>query len=137
MADAHVHSDETDFTFVDFIKGLFSPEADIGLLLVKAMEATDPEGMHPERADYILNTRVPLLALYRCFLSDEQEEFAEKLDEALKSHEDWWSNDASDPEGWISLELVAVLALAYMNKGWTVPVESDYIPQWLVTGKYL
>jgi len=119
---------ESSYHLVDFMKGLFDSRVDIGGLLIDAMESM-------KDTSYMLNIRSPLLSLYRCFLSNDSEEFDEKLDEALASHKEFWADDLFDVDGWVSMELLAVLSVAKDNKKWSLSTQSDYIPSWLVSGE--
>lgn len=119
---------ESSYHLVDFMKGLFDSNVDIGDLLIDAMESM-------KDTNYMLNIRSPLLSLYRCFLSNDSEEFDEKLDEALASHKEFWADDLFDVDGWVSMELLAVLSLANDNKKWSLSAQSDYIPLLVSIGR--
>ncbi|WP_179957510.1 immunity 49 family protein [Exilibacterium tricleocarpae] len=140
LRNANIKTDEANYLYVDFIKGLFDKKVDVGELLIAAMKATDYPGISKERTGYLLNIRVPLLSLYRCFLSNDQAEFNEKLNEAVMLHKVFWADNPKnyhDIDGWVSMDLLAVLSLAYDDKGWAPQIDSDYIPKWLVTGQYV
>ena len=131
LREADTKSPESTYRLVDFMKGLFNSDVDIGELLISAMESL-------EDIDYMSDIRSPLLSLYRCFLSNDPEEFNEKLDEALASHKEFWADNPenyNDVDGWVSMELLAVLSLAKDNKKWKLSAQSDYIPSWLASGE--
>ena len=131
LREADSSPPESSYHLVDFMKGLFNSDADIGELLISAMESL-------EDIDYMSDIRSPLLSLYRCFLSNDQNEFNQKLDEALVFHKEFWADNTEnyhDVDGWVSMELLAVLSLANDNKKWSLSAQSDYIPSWLVSGE--
>jgi hypothetical protein len=128
LREADTKTPESSYRLVDFMKGLFDSDVDIGELLIAAMESL-------EDIDYMSDIRGPLLSLYRCFLSNDQKEFNQKLDEALTSHKEFWADDLFDVDGWVSMELLAVLSLAKDNKKWSLSAQSDYTPSWLVSGE--
>ncbi|EGR3967664.1 hypothetical protein DDN11_18880, partial [Vibrio cholerae] len=53
---------------------------------------------------------------------------------ALEMHKEWWTHDKdfkTDPKGYISLHLLTAAKYAYEKYGYTLDVESDYIPNYL------
>ncbi|WKE65754.1 immunity 49 family protein [Gallaecimonas kandeliae] len=137
MRQAETETDEAAYSYVDFLKGLLDPDSDIGELLFNALDATSGPDISAARDRYLTYNQVPLLSLYRCFLSDDEAEFKEKLQEALELHKTYWADDPMERAGWISLELVALLSLVHDNKDWRLDIESDYIPAWLCSGQYV
>ncbi|NJO78629.1 MAG: immunity 49 family protein [Cyanobacteria bacterium RM1_2_2] len=138
LREANVKEDEVDYLYVDFLKGLFNKEVNIGELLIQVMDATDPERLPERRYDFILYIRVPELVLYRCFLSNKEAEFNQKLVEALELHKEFWTKTPEksfDSDGLLSLPLLAVAALAFHNKIFRLTAQSDYLPMWLVKGE--
>jgi len=141
MRESEVIGNEVDFLIVDFLQGLFTKDLGgktIGDLLVDAMDATDPEKLPERRHDYILNIKVPELNLYTFQLSDDEEGFNSHLAQGLDWHQYFWSHPdrAYDPEGWISLPLLAASTLAFHNKNFRIAHNSDYLPLWLVYGEF-
>ena len=136
--NADVKGDEFDYKFIDFMKGLYDQNVNIGNLLIETMDASDPGDLPESRHDYVLEIKVPELTLYRCFLSNEPEEFNEKLEKALNDHKYYWSKKdrALDSKGWISLPITAACVVAFGSKDFPINVESDYLPAWLVEGDF-
>lgn len=137
--NANLKPDHFDLSFVRAMKGLFNPDVNIGQLLVDAMEASDPSKIDMDRLNYASNILLPQLPLYRCILSSDQEEFNEKLEEAVLKHRDFWGTNEKqyDRQGWIALPLIAAGAIAYDNKGFEITFETDYIPSWLAKGELM
>lgn len=128
---ADVKPDTFGLAFVRAIKGLYDPNAPIGTLLIRAMEASHPDFFSGKRLAYVNHILYPQLPLYRCMLSDEQADFNEKVVQAVQEHKTFWENDPYDPKGWVSLPLLAACATALDHKGWDVPIETEYLPAWL------
>jgi hypothetical protein len=139
LREANIKEEEVDYLYVDFLKGLFNREVNIGELLIKAMNSTNPENLPERRHDFILYIRVPELVLYRCFLSNNEAEFNQKLVEALELHREFWTKTPEksfNSDGLLSLPLLTVTALALHNKNFQLAVESDYLPIWLAQSDF-
>jgi hypothetical protein len=136
--NANLKPDHFDLAFVRAMKGLYNPDENIGQLLVDAMEASDPEAIDKDRIDYASSILLPQLPLYRCILSSDQEEFNEKLGQAVLRHKDYWGSKERkrSKEGWIALPLVAAGSMAFDNKRFEMTFETDYLPSWLVRGEF-
>lgn len=136
LREAEITSDDVDFYHVDFLKGLTDKTVDIGSLLSRVMTATDPDRLPERRHNYVLDIVVPELTTYIHFLSNDEAEFNRTLLEAVTYHKQFWTTASStsdyDPEGWISLPLLAVSVLAAYNKELRITIKSDYIPKWLI-----
>jgi Immunity protein 49 len=127
-----------DLAFVRAIKGLYDPDANIGQLLVDAMEASDPDKLDKDRREYATHILYPQLPVYRCILSSDQAEFNEKLEQAVLEHKKFWGHKdrQHNKRGWISLPLTAASATAFDNKGFVMTFETDYITAWLAKGEF-
>lgn len=140
--EVHAHADlkpgPFDLAFVRALKGLYEPEANMGQLLVDAMEASDPDNLSKDRREYATRILYPQLPLYRCILSSDQAEFNEKLDQAIVEHKAFWGKKDRhfNKKGWIALPLIAVCATAFDNKEFVMTFETDYIPDWLAKGEF-
>ncbi len=135
MREAQLKCDEVDFAIVRFLKGLYQSNADLSNLLKEALELTDPKENDSGRADYLLYLKFPELNLYRIAFSNNEKEFNDELQEALELHKKFWSDskNANASEGWIAIPLLCVCLVANNSKGYTIDVESDYLPHWMFT----
>jgi hypothetical protein len=91
-----------------------------------------------DRYEYVNQILAPLLPVVRCMLSSDQGDFNEKLEEAVYDHQGFWGSDQNmdDTQGWISLPLIGVSALAFDSKGFAMTFETEYVPGWLAKGEF-
>lgn len=136
MRKAQIAYDEVDFAIVRFLKGLYQPTAKLGNLLQEALILSDPDDHDADRFDYLMYLKVPELNLYMLAFSNDNEGFNEALVEALESHKKYWSqkDNKNYAEGWISFPILCACLIAVNSKKYTIDVESDYLPMWLITG---
>lgn len=135
---ANIKADAFDIAFVRVMKGLFNPDVNIGKLLVEAMDISKSELIPSARLEYIDYIMVPQLLLYYRFISCTRSEFNEQFRDAVLDHKEYWSekNREYDPKGWISLPLITIAALAFDDKKYELPFETEYIPNWLVREEF-
>ena len=133
--NANLKCNTFDLALVNIMQNLFIGGADMGDLLEKALLADDPDD---DRLPYSYHILLPLIAVYRCiFTPDAEGEFNSKMRDAVEKHKAFWKKDSNEKQGWISLPLIAAAAFAYDLKGYQLDFETDYIPNWLVTGEFL
>ncbi|MES2734175.1 MAG: immunity 49 family protein [Bacteroidota bacterium] len=90
---------------------------------------------------YLQSLFLPLIDVYLALLLGREDMFNETLYVALLKHKAYYESEengesrSSLPQGWVSLPLTAVCALAH-DRGLKREVESDYIPEWLVKGEF-
>src|SRR5215813_4966516 len=127
--EANLKPGPFDLAFVRAIKGLYDPDANIGQLLVDAMETSDPDKLDKDRREYATHILYPQVPVYRCILSSDKAEFNEKLEQAVLEHKKFWGKKdrQHNKRGWISLPLTAAFATAFDNKGFVMTFETDYI----------
>ena len=138
MRKADIEGDEADYAVIRFYKGLFDSDANIGKLLLEAMESIRPSLHESEREEYILQIKGPELDLYTYFFSNEPEDYNRKLTKAVWDHKEYWGSDERDYDelGWISYPLTAACAIAHDNKQYDIEVDSPYVPLWLVKREF-
>jgi hypothetical protein len=136
--NANLKPNAFDLAFVNVTKGLFDSTVDIGKLLIATMELFDNNLIDKDRFIYTSKILFPQLPLYRCILSNLEDEFNEKLLEAVLYHKEFWGSKKleEDSEGWISLPMIAACVVAHDNKDFNITVETDYIPMWLVKKEF-
>ncbi|MBH0059417.1 immunity 49 family protein [Pseudoalteromonas sp. SWXJZ94C] len=133
--NANLKCNTFDLAVVNVMQNLFTGGVDMGDLLEKALLADDPDD---DRLPYSYHTLLPLIAVYRCiFTPDAEAEFNSEMRDAVEKHKAFWKKDSYEKQGWISLPLIAAAAFAYDRKGYKLDFETDYIPNWLVTGEFL
>jgi hypothetical protein len=100
-----------------------------GDLVVRALEATDPDVLPADVRDHALLVSVPALeVVYRVALADGAG-LATALAGALAKHRAYWTEHAeykNDPDGYVSWPLSALVAIA-RQRGLAVDVASPYL----------
>lgn len=95
-----------------------------------------------EKRDYVDLLLLPFYTCLASVLEQNQNNFDTLLFDALEKHKEWsmvklrspknslYIPNSNAPESFVSIPLLAACSLAY-DKGMTINVESDYIPEWL------
>lgn len=80
--------------------------------------------------------RNPPARLLDRLVAGDAEGFNKVLAEALILYAQYFSSPtlADDWDGQYSMEALALACVAHDDKGWTIDVDSDYLPEWIVTG---
>lgn len=134
---ANIKPDPFDLALIQFLKGLFKPEEDLGELLEVALLMADPNNIASGRRSYAQHILLPLLPVYRCiYTADAEGEFNEVFKEAVMAHKAYWKKDERERQGWVSLPLIAAASHAFDVKGYKLNFETDYIPGWIVAGDF-
>ena len=111
------------------LRGIGATGAVDGELMVRALEATDPDPLPEDERDAALYLQVPALkVLYRIALADAAGVNA-SLEAALDEHRTYWTSSAErqrDPLGYVSWPLSALAEIARGRK-LSVDVTSDYL----------
>jgi hypothetical protein len=132
---------EYRFLLVDGIRQTWQGE-DPSDALVAAMEATDPQREDVQtHADLARVKRldVPFIQLV-WYVASGDADFDKVLAQALRTHREYWTGDderTRSRHGFLSIELTAAAAWYLDWERGAVAVESDYIPERLVTGDFL
>jgi len=135
--NVEVESDPFDRALFAFIKGMFSADADKSALLQAALTASAPEYLTELRQAYAYQILLPLLEIAAAILSPNGEMgYHAAMQKACESHKQYWLQQPMAKGGWCSLPLTAFAALAFDQRGWRTNIDSDYIPDWLVTGDF-
>ena len=134
-----------DDVLMDFIQGMFDPEADHRSLILNMMESTGPENYSQMRANYVAQILLPMANLFMMALTNvDEEKYHEVWRNAVSNHQEYWSSDtelAEDYQGWISFPILAASVLMFDKKGYKLPsdlsdAETIYVPEWLVYGDF-
>lgn len=127
---------EYRYLYVDALRAFWNRDAEANEKILSALEATDPEREDIVRSDWTLKLDVPQLQhLY--YVNNQNVEFAEQFPKAVELHKQYWSstkNRRNDWEGFVSIELTGLAAMAY-DRGISFVVDSDYVPSDLIYGK--
>jgi len=103
--------------------GRFAPD-----LLMRAMKATDPNGLLEDVRDYALYVVVPTMHLYYQIAVKSSGGFEQAAGEALEKHERYWSraDQAHVATGFISWPISAAVSIA-TERGVAERVASPYV----------
>jgi hypothetical protein len=136
-------TDDYNFTFAEFLQGMWTRQPSTGDMLMRALEETDPDKLRTGNVDYALYIMVPIIDLFYSFAGTDPTSFNTKLAYALDRHRRFYSavepnpgeSQRNDPRGFIALGPLAAAAVAH-DRGWAVTVTSDYLPAGLVDGRF-
>jgi hypothetical protein len=142
--DKYVHP------MVDTLKSLYTnPTSETMAKLTVALEATDPERIRADMAnfseniqeeamDYVLDIAVPEMELLLRIMEQDADKFNASLAKALELHKKHWSSKErrSDPRGFIALAPLGLACIAH-DLGIPIEVESEYIPKYILEKQFL
>jgi len=129
---------EFRFSFVETLQAMHlqRPNGDVGELLLRSLEQTDPDRYDLRDPDWVLSLDVQQLGLLGRFLSGDKKAFEAALVKAVQSHKQYWSKNTDrkrDSSGFLSIPLTAIASLAY-DYDFRFDIDSEYLPMRLVTG---
>lgn len=123
------------YTWIETLQAMQAGRPDLGNLLIRAMEETDPNmAIDP---DWVLHHDVHEMNVLTKLLARDAKAFEAALVKAIVVHKDYWSKTEdrrADTLGFMSIPLTALAALAY-DSGYRFDIDSEYLPMWLVTGE--
>ncbi|MFF3935234.1 immunity 49 family protein [Streptomyces phaeofaciens] len=126
--------DEDDYVFhwIDTLQGYLGrvPGDDIVPRLAATMESSHPHVATRTPADFLNLVDYQPVAVFHRVLTQQPEQFAEALSEALAHHAVYY-RDSADPRGRVALGLLAMACLAH-DIGLPVDTTSPYLPKHLV-----
>ncbi|MEV6227118.1 immunity 49 family protein [Saccharopolyspora shandongensis] len=100
-----------------------------------ALADTDPDTVGPDALELALRIYYPQMKVLHYLATQEAEAFNTALAQAVEHHKEFWTGDrqrATDPDGFFSLPLTAMAAIAH-DIGMAVTVDSEYLPNHVIT----
>ncbi|WP_308296058.1 immunity 49 family protein [Streptomyces sp. ISL-96] len=100
---------------------------------------TAPEAVRPALRSAVLNLMYPPMTLLTQLVRGDQDRFTTKLAKTVEWHKDFWTRDEErerDSDGIIALGHLALACLA-LDSGFSVEVESEYLPKYLLDGGWV
>lgn len=103
--------------------------------------------LHKWRSLMAQHITLPVLAIYHCILHKDQAAFEEAVYQALLKWKEYYTmqyvdeqgeerDHSIEPQGYLALPIAAACAYAH-DKGIKLEtVESDYIPKWMIEGRF-
>lgn len=106
-----------------------------GKTLLESLRATDPKHTNPSNQEWVLDLDVPSIEVAARVFSLNAGAIDASLVKALELRKRYWSKPsrAQDDQGWMSLELTALVVLA-RRAGLRIDTTSDYVPLPYVDG---
>ncbi|MFD4198717.1 immunity 49 family protein [Amycolatopsis thermoflava] len=104
-------------------------------MFTPAMDGTDPDSARITPRGAMLQLVYPPIKMFYYILRRDAERFNDALVQALELHREYWTarDRATDSEGFVALAPLAVAVLG-QAVGFTLDVESDYLPAGLLSG---
>jgi hypothetical protein len=137
FADSNNGTTPHDLSYYRFLAHFFNGGKDTGKLLINAFEEAMKPQSNPGRTKFVELVRIPILDLMQTIVEGDNAKFNDQLVEALEGHKKYYGtkDNAFATPGWLSMRILATCAMAVDAKGFTIDVESDYIPRWLYMGE--
>jgi hypothetical protein len=135
LKKSSTRSDSYSDLLISTLQGFWSGAADTPQLLEAALEATDPGALKFVPVDLVLNIVVPTMELLFHIMSEDTRNFNSALQKALELHKNYWNTGKrkKDPRGFFPVAIAGLAAFAH-DRGIGLQVESEYLPQPLITG---
>jgi hypothetical protein len=126
-----------DLSYYRVLAHFFNGGKHTGKLLINAFEEAMKPQSNPDRTKFVELVRIPILDLMQTIVEGDNAKFNDQLVEALEGHKKYYGtkDNAFATPGWLSMRILATCAMAVDTKGFTIDVESDYIPRWLYMGE--
>jgi len=129
-----------NLAFAELCKGMFNPYADMRKLRDKVVEASAHFYVEwEEQKEYVNHLYLPLVELICVVHSAEREShYQSSLLHALQAHKAYYDNEdrSHESEAMLALCITGIAAYAYDRFGLVPEIETDYMPLWLVKGKF-
>ncbi|MCX5187713.1 immunity 49 family protein [Streptomyces sp. NBC_00268] len=128
--------DEYIYSWVEALQAYWLKRPELGDKLLAAVDGTDPEVVRPASRSAVLNLMYPPMNLLTQVVRGDRDRFTTELAKTIEWHKDYWTRDEKlecDSDGLVALGPLAISCLA-LDSGFTVEVESEYLPKYLLDG---
>ncbi|MEU5691987.1 immunity 49 family protein [Actinosynnema sp. NPDC020468] len=132
-------TDEFQYDWVRTLQAYWRSADGLIDTLLRAMQGADPDADSVAGADLVARIFYPPMELFYLLTQREDAKFNESLAKAVELHKQYWTatrERATDPEGFIAWQLLAIACLA-KDAGIDITVESDYLPRNLLDGTWV
>ena len=138
LKQSSTRSDTYSYLFVSTLQGFWRGSADTPQRLEAALEATDPGKLKLVPAELVLNIVVPAMELLFHIMNEDPTGFNPALAKALSNHKSYWNKGKrrKDPRGFFPVAIAGLAAFAH-DRGLDIRLDSEYLPQQLITGSAL
>ncbi|MFE2758889.1 immunity 49 family protein [Streptomyces halstedii] len=131
--------DEYIYHWVDVLQTYWLRKPGLVDKMVLAIETSDPAVAQITPRDMLQGLLYPPINLFYHFVRKDEQGFNPALTDSLKLHKAYWTMDQdrkSDIDGSLALGPLAIACLAF-DGGFTIDVESDYLPKHLLRRGWL
>jgi hypothetical protein len=137
MRKSTIIGDAYNFKYVEFLKSLWDKKKkDTAQCLLDVFDAIEEKNLKIENHNTVLQLVYPQLAMYGAYLDNDSKEFNIRLEQALtewkKSQE---ISGGNHPWSFVNIIVASIVKIG-KEKGFSIEVESDYIPEELTNGKW-
>lgn len=139
LRQAEGEFDEYIYDWVEALQAYWLKRPEFGDKLVAAVDGTDPAALRHAPRDGVLQIMYPPMNLLTQLARGDETRFNTELAKALEWHRDYWTRDedrALDTRGLVALGPLGVSCLA-VQAGFSITVESEYIPKFLLDGGWV
>ncbi|MFB8206986.1 immunity 49 family protein [Streptomyces sp. NPDC056010] len=127
--------DEYVYEWVEALQGYWARRSsDMWSSLAAAIRHATPDSAQIADKESLLKIFYPPLELFQLYNRGEAEKFNSSLSEFLNWHRQYWAGDEArslNTDGLVALAPLAIACMAFDN-GFTLEVESDYLPKHLL-----
>ncbi|WP_327353035.1 immunity 49 family protein [Streptomyces sp. NBC_01304] len=127
------------YAWVEALQAYWRKQPELGDKLVEAVDGTGAEAVRPALRSAVLNLMYPPMNLLTQLVRKDQDRFNTELAKAVEWHKGYWTRSEKleqDPDGFLALAPLALACLA-LDSGFTVDVESAYLPEYLLAGGWV
>lgn len=129
------------YSWVETLQTWWLRGSDLSAPLDAAIAGTDPEGLQGDDRNLVLRILWPPMNLFLLYATDDHAGFNKALAEAVQWHKEYWTRldggaGTGDCNGFVALGPLAMACLAH-DAGFSLSVESDYLPKHLITRSWV
>ena len=131
--------DEYIYHWIDSLQTYWLERQGLGEKLITAIQTSSPDVTRIANRDLLDKILYQPINLFQYFLRKDHDGFNRALHEALQLHKAFWTateEREESVEGYLALGVLAIACLAY-DAGFSIDVESDYIPSELLNRAWL
>lgn len=112
--------------WIETLQRFLSNEPVSPALIGSVIDLSDPDNAKYATSEFMLLIAYPPVNVLYRVLRGTAAQFNESLAQAITAHRDYWSQSAGNPDGFISLPVLA-MAVCGHAKGFPIEVESGYL----------
>jgi len=127
---------EFDYARLDLYRAIFTG-GNIPQALIRTVKAFNPDEYCDVAFYYARRIKWPLIAVIEAIFTDSEAEYNIAMKEAILLHKEYYNRTGDRLydvmyDGAISMPLTALAIIAKDTKGYSLTVDNEYIPMWIV-----